>query len=813
MTDLVPNTPAEAVIAVCGEQASGKTVFLTCIFQSIWTACADDVALDFDRTTIGNASYFQGIEDALIATGSIPGTIDRALYPARIYIRPYEPIPGPPRSSLAVDVIDFAGRHFRSIADLKNLLDESDAEDMKTLREVEATLERADAFVVLLNSQEIDPLNLTPKRNPFSPSVNFILNRCRVERKPVALLFSQSDQTPLLTDEVMQSMPRVQQFRSFFTEDLQEASLPKERPYGIVRRISCYETVAEDLLPKMQDVSGNIWRPEPARIILDLIRAAMPAITKRIVDKELEDQEALNKTRREEQQKRRRRWGLAAAAVVMVLVLAGIAAMLLYERSEGRKLAVIERTTRHVREAKLASITPADEASLDEVVDAVRASPADSHATLRSAIYALESAFVETGQRFAVTPLLDADYSRNLTRYDALAAHFDAGATATLLPLFTARNEFLSRWFEQEKKERRARTRDLDAAAQRFAGDLVFSALLRAQSTREKETEIAGWQQVIDADPDVATRLATIQRLVAAALREDDPEFVFLARRALAGHVVATLLKRSENGRLREQLITPLVPDLAKFQDGEIRFDVLARDLLNCATQDQCEEREQIMESVLNDATTAAAGSQSAVENTLRTLMLDLPREDRRAIWSAVAEAMTQSYFFSRRDDAWPDGVRPLHANVVAWAGADRDWTVEVIARLAARPLYTTELEYLQDRLSAMEIRRRMVPIYSTILDALSDQTVLLPSDGVSEVSQDLSVSLAGRDTNSPLVEIAGEVNQVLSLVHSVNLSRSRGYVDVQASSRLEHLLRNAKRGHCGALSSHEAPTECADAA
>jgi hypothetical protein len=189
MTDLVLDAPAEVVVAVCGEQASGKTVFLTCIFQSIWTACPDDVALDFDRTKIGNASYFQGIEDSLITTGSIPGTIDRALYPARIYIRPYDPIPGPPRS-LAVDVVDFAGRHFQSIADLKNLLDESDAEDMKTLREVNETLERADAFVVLLNSQEIDPLNLTPKRNPFRPSVNFILNRCHVEKKPVALLFS-----------------------------------------------------------------------------------------------------------------------------------------------------------------------------------------------------------------------------------------------------------------------------------------------------------------------------------------------------------------------------------------------------------------------------------------------------------------------------------------------------------------------------------------------------------------------------------------------------------------------------------------------
>jgi hypothetical protein len=815
MTDLLPDAPAEVVIAVCGEQASGKTVFLTCIFQSIWTVCPGDVAIDFDRKLVGNASYFQGIEDALITTGSIPGTIDRAVYPARIYIRPYEPIPGSSRSPLSVDIVDFAGRHFRAYADAKNLLDESDAEDMKALREVDQMLERAHAFVILLNSREINPLDLAPRRNPFSPSVNHLLTRCHDERKPVALLFSQIDQTPLLTEEVLDSVPRVQRFRKDFTEDLHEAANPDKRPYGVVRRIACYETIADDLLPKKQDAGGNIWLPEPARIVLDLIRAAMPAIRQRLAAAESVRLEALNQERLAHHRKQRRQWRLAAAGAIVLLVLAGVVASFLYERSESRKVAMIEGVGRHVREGDFVAITPAVESSLGEILDGVRASPADSRPALRASIRDLQSTFSETGQRLAAVPLLDATYGEKLAHFETLAPHVDVDATwqQTLIPLFTARREFLSRWFDKEKKNRRERTQRLDEAARIYTDDPPFAALLSAQSTREKQDEIAGWQKLIDADPDVATRLATIQTILASALQEHDPEFTRLARHALAGDVVTTLLKRSENDRMRDQLLRPLVPDLARFRDGDVRFDVLARDLLNCATHDECEHRQQIVQSVIESGATAATGSRSAVENTLRTLMLDLKNEERREIWGAIASAMTSSYFFSDRADAWPDDMRPLYASVGVWAGDDHDWTLEGIERLAAHPLYAAELDYLEDRLAATEIRRRMVPIYSSLLDALSNRAATLPSEELTEVSHEVSSSLAGHKANSPLIEIAGELNQVVSLVQSVNSSRSRGLGDAPTSSRLEHLLRDARRGHCGALASHEAPEQCANAA
>ena len=168
---------------------------------------------------------------------------------------------------LSVDLLDFAGRHFRSMADLRDLVEasESDPDDIKALREVNETLKQADAFVILINSTEIDPLDETPRRNPFSPSVNFMLSHCRAERKPVALLFSQIDQTPRLTEELFRTLPRVQEFERKFTQDLQEFARRGGALFGIVRRISCYETVPGDLAQRRQTLDGNIWCREPAR--------------------------------------------------------------------------------------------------------------------------------------------------------------------------------------------------------------------------------------------------------------------------------------------------------------------------------------------------------------------------------------------------------------------------------------------------------------------------------------------------------------------------------------------------------------------
>jgi hypothetical protein len=822
VSEFVPKNSAKVVIGVCGEQGSGKTVFLTCIFQSIWTAFPDDVIIDFERKKIGNANYFQNIEDSLIAQGPTEGTTPRSLFPARIFVKPYEPLPGNGHTMLSVDLLDFAGRHFRSMADLKDLLeaDESDADDIKALREVNETLEQADAFVILINSTDIDPLNETPRRNPFSASVNFMLSHCRAERKPVALLFSQIDQTPRLTEELFRNLPRVREFERKFTQDLQE-SAQGGRPFGIVRRISCYETVAGDLAPRRQTLDGSIWCREPAEVVLDLLRAAMPRIHERLAREAEETERLKDEEKLAEQRKRQRQWTVRIAALLGILIILGFLAFAWYKRTESHQVRLLDNVEDNLREGKPAPLSPASAAELGKILAAHRANPGSTPSGVRAAIEDLESALGAAAQRLAGEPLLAVPYQEEVARFQSLVPLFDPAVTESwqqkLLPLLAARSEFLSDWFGTQRKERRTRTSFLDQSAKRFLdeGDRVFANLLTAQSTQEKEAEVAGWQARIDADADVASRLATLQNLLASTVAERDPELTRLARKALAGQLVATILQRQENGFLRDKLLTPLAPNLAKFGDGEVRFEGLARDLLACSKQEECESRQEAVQSAITEAGTATASWSSGVDNLLRSLLLDLPLEERREVWGALAESLASSYLFSVRADAWPGEIGPPQARLFALAKAETDPTADLIERISRHPIYEGELRYLGDRLAALEIRRRVVPIYSTILSALSQRESSLPTGDLAQVGEQVSSTLADRtETTGPLTEIGREIEQALALAQSINDQRARGgFGDPSAAERLEHLLSDAKHGHCAALEPHEAPTECADAA
>lgn len=832
VSDYVPSESAKVVIGVCGEQGSGKTVFLTCIFQSIWTAFPDDVIIDFERKEVGNATYFQSIEDSLISRGPSEGTLDRSLFPARIFVRPYEALPGTERTVLSVDLLDFAGRHFRMMADLKGLLEEneSDSEDIKTLREVNHTLERADAFIILINSTEIDPINETPRRNPFSPSVNFMLAHCRAERKPVALLFTQIDQTPALTEEVFRSLPRVQDFERKFTQDLQEAH-GGGRPFGIVRRLSCYETVPGDLAPRRQTGDGSIWKREPAQVVLDLLRAAMPGINDRLAEERAEaerlkgEKEASNLREKQEadlaeSRKARNRWVGRIAASIGILAILGLAMLGWYKKTENHQVRLLEKVEIKLREGELVEISSANENGMGQILAEHRADPTKPPAAVRAAIRDLEAALGEAGERLVGAPQLAVAYRDELLRFQELVPKFDARVAAAWddnrLALLAERGVFLASWFATARQERAMRTRFLDESVKKFtsAGDVAFAQLLAAQSTKEKEAEVAGWQARVDADPDVPSRLATIQSLLASAMREDDPELTRLARKALAGQLATTVLKRHENGLLRDKLLTPLAPDLAELGDGEVRFEVLARQVLSCADLQACESRRELVKAVLAEADSTTAGWSAGADNVLRSLLLDLPPEGRPEVWKAMAEALSGAYLFSSRGDAWPSDLRSLAVTIGYMAGAAEDSTEVLIERLARHPVYERELQYLDDRLGAMVARRQVVSIYSVLLDELDQESEALSTEDLAAAGEKVTSELASHAGAGSFAELASEIQEVLALAESVNSQRSQdGLGDPSAESRLKNLLLSARHGHCSRWASSEAPAECADVA
>lgn len=502
MNEYVPSESTNVTIGVCGEQGAGKTVFLTCIFQSIWTAFPDDVALDFDRDEIGNADYFRDIEDRILSKGRPEGTIAQSLYPARIYVKPYEPLPAAVPPVLSVDIKDFAGKHFRSLANLTDLgaPKDSDSDEVKARREVSETIRKSDAFVILINSTEIDPLNETPTRNPFSPSVNFLLTHCRLEKKPVALLFTQVDQTKMLTDELFRQMPRVQAFERQFTSDHAEA-MAGRKPFGIVRRISCYETVEGDLAPRRQTLDGSIWKPEPAQVVLELLRAAMPRINARLREAAAQrlkaQSEAAAEAERQKEQdaiaakrRRERRLIASAAALAGLILIAGLSFVWQHIAREKRKLQLLTDIEAKIVQGQIASISPEAESSLGEILGAYRSDRDGTSADIRTAIHNIHTAFGEAAQRLTDEPAFDADYAAEIARFQSLAPLLDPENTAswhpTLLPLLEARTSFLADWFARNRQGQE-RTLILNEAIRHFsAGDEPFARVLAGRSNRKK---------------------------------------------------------------------------------------------------------------------------------------------------------------------------------------------------------------------------------------------------------------------------------------------------------------------------------------
>jgi hypothetical protein len=817
MSEFIPRESAEVVIGVCGDHGSGKTIFLTCIFKSIRAAFPDDVIVDFERDKIGNANYFQGIEESLIAGTQPEGTSERSLFPVRVFVRPSETLPGIDPAILSVDLLDFAGRHFRSMADLTNLLKESDSDpdETKALREVNETLKRANAFVVLINSTDIDPIDETPRRNPFSASVDFMLSYCQAERRPVALLFSQIDQTPRLSEELFHTLPRVRDFERRFTQDHQESSMPGGRPFGIVRRISCYETVPGDLAPRRQTFDGSIWRQEPGDVVVDLLRAVMPGVNDQLTRKREEEERDEAKRFAEEERKRKRNWVVRTVALLGVLAILGFLTFAWYQREENDQVRLLDGIEAELRSGK--PILPESTTQLDLILAEHRSDPSGTSSAVRAAIRDLESALDEAAQRLDKEPSLEAAYREEIAQFQSLVPRFDPAVTEPwrqrVLPMLADRGKFLSDWLGTKRDDRRARTSFLDESAMRFAaGDREFSNLLGARSTEEKKAEVAGWQARIDADAAVASRLVTIQSLLASTAAERDPELTRLARKALAEHLAVAILKRQENSFLRDKLLTPLAPGLAKLGDGEVRFEVLARDLLACTDEAECARRQSVVRSTITEASRAAENRNAGVDNLLRSLLLDLPLEERREVWRALAEALSNAYLFNSRVDAWPGGLRSLPSIILTMANAATDPTADLIERIAQRPIYEGELLYLGDRLTTVVSLRRVVPIYSSLLSALADNRRLLQTSGLEAVSQQVSSALADRvEAAGSLVQIGREIEQLVKSVQSVNDLRARkGYGDPSAVERLENLLTEAKSRHCVTLQPYEAPGECA---
>lgn len=210
-----------ALIGICGESGAGKTVFLTSIFT-----CKEEIfpntATDFDRKT-GGAAYFEAQETSIRETGKVNPTVVTTNTWTKIIFEKIEPGLPDKTKKLHVYFWDFAGKHFNALAD-PTYADKEQGQQEETRRirkQVDDYLHRCDGIIVLVRSTMFLQEDKTPyKEIQFSSSVKHVISHCRKKKIPVALLFTQGDLNPQLTQQDIADFKYVKSFRTWFTDNL-----------------------------------------------------------------------------------------------------------------------------------------------------------------------------------------------------------------------------------------------------------------------------------------------------------------------------------------------------------------------------------------------------------------------------------------------------------------------------------------------------------------------------------------------------------------------------------------------------------------
>ncbi|MDX1998984.1 MAG: hypothetical protein SF066_14810, partial [Thermoanaerobaculia bacterium] len=294
----------------------------------------------------------------------------------------------------------------------------------------------------------------------------------------------------------------------------------------------------------------------------------------------------------------------------------------------------------------------------------------------------------------------------------------------------------------------------------------------------------------------------------------EDPVLSKIARKAAAGHLVTTILQVEENPLLRDRVFKPLVASLTAVEEAEVRFDVVARDLLSCKDKADCEQAARAVRGAIETAQRAVEVRSAVTENLLSSLLRGLPRAERSEVLEALAVALETTSLFTPRSDAWPEEVKPLSHWVRIAARSDTDYTNWLTERLAHAPCYVEELRFFDDRLATLAARRELIPLYSNLLVRLSDRRNILGVGELVSIQRRVRDGIAGRgEITGPLVALEQELRQVLSLTESVNSDRIGSGRETGASSRLQQKLQSLRKSYCSALEAHGPPVECDHAA
>lgn len=629
-----------ALIGVCGVQGSGKSVFLTCVFQTVDLAAPAKGGMTFDREKFGGARYFGNLEQEIRSKGNLSGTRERIQ--ARLFFKVDEPKSPFFGRQLPVDLVDFAGKFFELAEDLGPSLSLSDLpeEDKREAQEVSDFLQRCDGLIILISAKLLRRSRSSLGDNPFPASVNFLIEDCRTARRPVALVFSQADSVPELSREKIEEIERVKRFRHQFTSNLRESLHSNALPFGIVELATCYE-LGPAGLPVVQGSGETIWKSEAAKIFLQVLGAAWPRISTKL--------ESRQKASRARFRKR-----VFGSVVALMLILAAAAAAWQWNRIKEyrQELNMVNQAAEQVRQVS--------SVSSQQVADLVQLSEDRSQGPMREE---LSKAFENLGtdlerlkDALLDHPALDAEHIRQLTllsQFEPMRGHPGSEWwTPNITEIIAGRLACLGR-LQAAAASRIDKINIIEEQKRNFEalGDPAFRGLLGTTSSELKKTQVdEAARATLNLKSTVRERIQGIRTLVFDQQQPVDAEYRLLLRARLARELVAALFELEENPQVRTLLSEP-IPDLKDLRPGSLRLDLVLREIQKLETP---------WTPSLEPFSQAVQDRQFLVASLLDDLSKGLSYEDRTIIWREIIAEMEEWYIFDLSAEAAVPDVQPL---------------------------------------------------------------------------------------------------------------------------------------------------------
>lgn len=702
-----------ALIGVCGVQASGKTVFLTCIYQTLESVIPEQGGLSFDRKEIGGAAHFEEVEATIRREGKTVGTSPEGAL-ARFFIKVDDPA-SRHLGHLPVYLFDFAGMYFETYADHTILKSEEITDELRERhRQIAHFIDRCDGLIILISATHFSA-DRAATYNPFPNSVKNLIQDCREKKRPLALVVTQPQNNPSFDFAKLMESERIQRFRKHFTGDLRAALNGGDRPFGLVTHLNCYEVDARGRVVQ-QSADGTIWRPEAARVFLAVLRAAWPAVKARMeaADKKKRDderahrrrvyQETQERLRKQERRGRRRRlvsW-MAAALVVALVAAAGVGAYFLRERMRLDDARFVDATAAKLENRDLDEISPEDIARLPGIREPFADRPDKVTPEMRQAFTRFWNSLRGTAEDVLTRPSLDADYEQSLRRLagfePSLAGNETSWWNDQVKPLLHARLAYFdARSQTPADPARPAQLTDEHRKRIEALGDQAFADLLTAAAREEKRAWVAKWEAEIDIGSTVDARLEALNARLAESDLLEDRELQVIAREFLARKLVQAILELEAN-RLSRPLLAALHSEVGRVSTS-LRFDILYDELKSTDTLAEYQSLRNQMTQTWPRIVSAPEDRKLQTRLFLGNLFRGLDREESAQIWRAMADAAREGYLFDLAPDASVVGIKPfpIRLEQALDGGAPPSTAMRGIeAELIEEPLYGHELHAIE---------------------------------------------------------------------------------------------------------------------